>query len=208
MGLERIAELSMDARRLEIMEALVRLAQAVLRGRSERWCLRLWSRYIKVRDRHQCVRCKSTDGIQAHHIFRRSLYPYGWYQPGNGVTLCRECHDLNHSVFNGRPDLGQPIDAQGGDNLDDSAYFFWLLFEDARDQGLNEDEFYFVEDHMLIFYVRVQGYAYLLDAVAHEQMSRLRMSYEIWRRSGEAMIRSLIEANMAGFEDGELFISM
>ena len=187
----------MDARRLELIEALLRLTTALQRGRSERWCIRLWSRYIKTRDRHQCVRCQSTDRIQAHHIFRRSLYPHGWYQPGNGVTLCYECHGLNHSLFNGRPDLGCPIDAQGGDNLDDAAYFFWLLLEGARDQGLSEDEFYFLEDHMLIFFVKVQGYAFFLDAVAQGRLSRLRMAYEIWRRSPEVLMNMLIEANQA-----------
>lgn len=198
----------MDARRLELMEALLRLTSALQKGRSGRWCLRLWSRYIKTRDRHQCVRCQSTDRIQAHHIFRRSLYPYGWYQPGNGVTLCHECHGLNHSLFNGSPDLNQPIDAQGGDNLDDAAYFFWLLLEDAKDQGLNEDEFYFFEDHMLIFFVEIQGYAFFLDAVAKGQLSRLRMAYEIWRRSAEMVINRFIQANLSGLKEDELFISI
>lgn len=198
----------MDARRLELMEGLVRLSQAMLRKRSERWCLRLWSRYIKTRDRHQCVRCQSKERIQAHHIFRRSLYPWGWYQPGNGITLCHECHEMYHSDFNGRPDLSQPIDAEGGDNLDDVAYSFWLLLEDARNQGLSEDEFYFVEDHMLLFFVRVQGYAFYLDAVAQGQMTRLRMSYEIWRRSGEMVINALIKANMPGRGEDEFFISI
>lgn len=198
----------MDVRRLELMEALIRLAQAALRGRSERWCLRLWARYIKVRDRHQCVRCQSTERIQAHHIFRRSLYPHGWYQPGNGITLCHECHDMNHMVFNGRPDLSQPIDAQGGDNLDDAAYLFRLLLEDASEQGLDEDEFYFLEDHMLSFFVRVQGYEFLLDAVAMGSISRLRMAYEIWRRSAECVLQDLIEANMGDWGEDELFISI
>ncbi|WP_447595761.1 hypothetical protein [Aquipseudomonas campi] len=115
---------------------------------------------------------------------------------------------MYHSDFNGRPDLDQPIDAQGGDNLDDVAYSFWLLLEDAKDQGLSEDEFYFVEDHMLLFFVRVQGYAFYLDAVAHGQMTRLRMSYEVWRRSGEMVINALIKANMPDWGEDELFISI
>ncbi|WP_373387589.1 HNH endonuclease [Pseudomonas alcaligenes] len=198
----------MDARQMELMESLIRLSQALVRGRSERWCIRLWSRYIKARDRHQCVRCQSKERIQAHHIFRRSLYPWGWYQPGNGITLCHECHWMYHEGFNGRPDLNQPIDAQGGDNLDDVAYSFWLLLEDARDQGLSEDEFYFFEDHMLFFFVRVQGYEFFLDAVAQGQITRLRMAYEIWRRSGEMVINDFIKANMPSWGEGELFISI
>ncbi|MCP1606039.1 hypothetical protein [Pseudomonas citronellolis] len=115
---------------------------------------------------------------------------------------------MNHTVFNGRPDLNQPIDAQGGDNLDDAAYLFWLLLGDASDQGLDEDEFYFFEDHMLFFFVRVQGYEFLLDAVALGEISRLKMAYEIWRRSAECVIQDLMEANMQSWGEDELFISI
>lgn len=191
----------MDSRRLELIEKMVRLALACQRGRSERWCLRLWGQFIKARDQHQCVLCGSEERIQAHHIFRRSLYPHGWYQPGNGITLCHDCHDIPHADFNGRPDLNQPVNAQGGDDLENVAYYFKELLEDADRQGLNHDEFYYFDDHMLEFFVRLQGYKGYLDAVRDGRISRLQMAYLIWRRSSENMLRALMDANFPGLLD-------
>jgi hypothetical protein len=200
----------MDVRRLDLMEKLVNLNLAIRRGRSQRWCLTLWGRYIKARDNHRCVRCNSEEGIQAHHIFRRSLYQQGWYQPGNGITLCHDCHRFPHEAFNKKPDLTRPINAEGGDDLDHWAYFFWCLLEDADEQGLDADEFYYLEDHMLRYFVSLQGYECFYKAVQNKEISRIRMAYEIWRRSSELIINSFIKANMPEpFNDAEImFISI
>ncbi|WP_157815228.1 HNH endonuclease [Pseudomonas sp. QS1027] len=79
------------------------LACAIEAQRSERWCLALWGRFIRMRDGFRCVHCESRHGIQAHHIFRRVTFPEGKYELGNGITLCRVCHKLLHSEFNRRP---------------------------------------------------------------------------------------------------------
>ncbi|MCA8100984.1 hypothetical protein [Burkholderia contaminans] len=53
------------------------LISAIEKGRSDRWILRLWSRFIKVRDSYRCVCCNSKERIQSHHIVRKTLYPSG-----------------------------------------------------------------------------------------------------------------------------------
>ncbi|MOA11030.1 hypothetical protein D3C78_1309450 [compost metagenome] len=184
----------MDSVRLELMEKQLRLVQALQRRRSERWCLTLWGRYIKARDGHRCLICGAGERLHAHHIFRRALYPHGWYQPGNGITLCHECHESPHAVFNGRPDFNQPVDAQGGDDLDNVACYFQCLLVDARARRLGHDDFYFIEDHMLQFIVSLQGYEHLYDAVQQGKMSRLQMAYEAMRGMPEVVYRRFFEA--------------
>lgn len=182
-------------RRLGLMEKQVNLLLALRRGRSERWCLRLWGRYIKARDGHRCLVCASEDRVQAHHIFRRTAYPHGWYQPGNGITLCYECHSRPHAVFNGQPDLSQPFNAQEGDDLDSASFYFQCLLIDAKTQRLPHDDFYFIEDHMLQFFVELQGYRHLYDAVQEGKLTRLEMAFEVMRGMPEVVCRRLFEAN-------------
>lgn len=63
----------MGSARLDLIGKQVSLILTVKRGRSDDWCLRLWSRFIKARDDYQCVVCFSTDRVQAYHIFRKPL---------------------------------------------------------------------------------------------------------------------------------------
>lgn len=158
-----------------------RLHHAVRNRRSSRWCLSLWGRFIRNRDANRCVACRSTSRIQAHHIFRRSLYPRGWYELGNGITLCHDCHREPHGEFNGRPDVTLPLGAQGGDDQDLAARLYGALLEDANDRRIEHDEFYFIRNKMLQFFVAVQGYEDLYWAVQEGRMSRLQMACEIWR---------------------------
>jgi len=181
----------------EIRRLLLKLSNAAQSGRSLRWCLRLWSRYIRERDAHSCVVCKSPNGIQAHHLFRRSLYPNGQLQPGNGITLCIECHKMPHAAFNGRPDMSLPIGTQGGDDQDEIATYYGILLEDANTRNLDHNEFYYLSDEMLQFFVRVQGYADVYLAVQGGQITRLEMAYGIWRQSPEIVRRKLIESLFA-----------
>ena len=44
------------------------------------------------RDGHQCVKCGSTNELDAHHIVNRNEMPDGGYITENGITLCGECH--------------------------------------------------------------------------------------------------------------------
>lgn len=175
------------------------LQNAIKRKRSEKWCLTLWSRYIRQRDDQRCVLCYSTSEIQAHHIFRRTLYPDGKYQLGNGITLCANCHSTPHSNFNGRPDLSLPIDAEGGDNQDVIAMLFGALIDDAETRGLDHEIFYYIEDSMLEFFVKVQGYEELLTLVLENKITRLTMAFEIWKVMPEnfyaRIFRSLLSSS-------------
>ena len=162
------------------------LTRAIEKGRSSGWILRSWSRYVKTRDLFRCVCCDSTRRIQAHHIIRKTLYPWGAFEVGNGITLCHECHGKVHAEFNGRPDLTLPLGAEQGDDQDEWSYLFGLLHEAAIQRGLSEDEFYYLGDHMLKFFVRVQGYEALHECVLRGEMSRIRFAHEIWRPMPEA----------------------
>ena len=171
-----------------------RLARAIGRGRSLRWCLRLWSEFIRERDAHRCVSCDAVDGLEAHHVFRRALFPRGALELGNGITLCRKCHGEVHEGFNGTPDLSLPIGAQGADDQDVAARLYGLLREDASERGLNQDSFYFIGDHMLEFFMRVQGYRRWYDLVRTRKISRIRFAHEIWRVMPEAVYTQLFRA--------------
>lgn len=151
---------------------------AVDKGRSSKWILHLWSRFIRERDLHRCVNCSSTDRLQAHHIVRKTLYPWGAFDTGNGITLCHQCHRKIHERFNGRADLDSPLGE--GDDQDEWAFLFRLLLEDASTRGLNEDEFYYINDNMLKFFVNIQGYENLYHMVIQSKISRIRFANEIW----------------------------
>ncbi|KGX18258.1 HNH endonuclease [Burkholderia pseudomallei] len=168
------------------------LISAIEKGRSDRWILRLWSRFIKVRDSYRCVCCNSKERIQSHHIVRKTLYPWGAFELGNGITLCYECHGRVHEQFNGRPDLLLPLGAEQGDDQDEWAFLFGLLLDDARFRGLDEEEFYYLGDHMLKFFVKCQGYDDLYKLVAQGELSRIRFAHEIWRSMPQAWYTDFI----------------
>jgi len=86
-----------------------------------------------------------------------------------------------HAEFNRRPDLTLPLGAESGDDQDGWAFLFGLLVEDAVDRGLDQDEFYFIGDHMLRFFVKAQGYEDLYALVQSGELSRLRFAHEVWR---------------------------
>lgn len=58
--------------------------------------LRDWAQDIKSSDK-RCVVCRSTDHLEAHHIEAKSYSPSFMLSFGNGVTLCKPCHEDFHS---------------------------------------------------------------------------------------------------------------
>jgi 5-methylcytosine-specific restriction endonuclease McrA len=49
------------------------------------------------RDGHKCRTCgkvppNGDEGLDAHHIFDRTLLPSGGYCKENGISVCAECH--------------------------------------------------------------------------------------------------------------------
>lgn len=177
----------------------LKLNNAIENKRSAKRCLTLWSHFIRTRDAHRCVNCESTHRIQAHHIFRKVVYPYGWFELGNGITLCRDCHRMPHAISNKRPNLAEPINAKGGDDQDEISYLYGTLLDDAEKRGLNHDEFYYIHNKMLQFFVAVQGYEDLYWSVQAGRISRLRMAHEIWRAMPQVwyadLARKLVESN-------------
>ncbi len=166
------------------------LNAAVEKQCSAKWILRQWSRFIKERDSYRCVCCESENGIQAHHIVRKTLYPWGALETGNGIILCRECHRRVHEKSNGRGDLSVPLGE--ADDQDEWAFLFGLLFDDAQRRGLDQNEFYFLEDHMLKFFVNVQGYDDLHGKVMRGEISRIRFAHEIWRVMPDAWYKNFV----------------
>lgn len=61
-----------------------------------------WRELVFRRDSYQCQKCgiKSKTGtrvyLQAHHIQPWAKFPELRYEPTNGITLCRNCHQTEH----------------------------------------------------------------------------------------------------------------
>jgi hypothetical protein len=181
------------------------LTSAIERRRSGKWLLRLWSRFVKTRDAFRCLCCESPERIQAHHIIRKTLYPWGGLELGNGVTLCPECHRRVHAEFNGKPDLSLPLGAEQGDDQDEWAFLFGLLFDDAVRRDLPQDEFYYLDDHIVEFSVRCQGYEHLRELLRRGDISRIRFAHEIWRAMPEMFYTNfaseIIRLNLSDLSD-------
>jgi len=185
----------------ELEAAQAALTRAVGAERSERWCLVLWSRFIRMRDGYRCVHCESTRGIQAHHIFRRVTFPHGKFEVGNGITLCCECHKALHTTFNGRPLSGEPLNARGGDDQNEIAYLYGRLEVDADDRGLDKGRFYFIGDQMLQYFMDMQGYEPLFKAVQAGTVSRIHFAHAVWWSMPEpfyqAIYREIVNATFS-----------
>ena len=179
-----------DACLMKIRQRKLALSTAVENQRSAQWILRLWGRFIKERDAYRCVCCESTTSIQAHHIVRKTLYPWGAAETGNGITLCQECHGRVHEKANGRGDLSVPLGE--ADDQDEWAFLFGLLVDDAKKRNIDQDEFYHLADHMLKFFVKIQGYEDLYRTVMRGEISRVRFSHEICRVMPEVWYRSVV----------------
>lgn len=54
-----------------------------------------WAQRVKKRD-GKCKVCGSFDGLQAHHIVSWAKNTDLRYDISNGVTLCKECHAIEH----------------------------------------------------------------------------------------------------------------
>lgn len=165
----------------DLAKSKATLEQAINRCRSVKWQLRLWSRFIKMRDGYRCLCCGSGDNIQSHHIVRRARFPVAALDTGNGITLCRSCHALVHAEFNRKPNPALPMSAAQGDDQDEWSYLFGLLVDDANDRGFVHDDLYFVSDALRDFSADCQGYVSLRDALASGEISRVRFMHEIWR---------------------------
>ena len=55
-----------------------------------------WRDYVLRRDGHKCRKCDSSEKLEVHHVFQRSLYPDVTLETDNGMTLCHICH---HNIY-------------------------------------------------------------------------------------------------------------
>jgi hypothetical protein len=117
--------------------------------------------------------------------------PDARFQTGNGLTLCRHCHAEVHEGFNGRADLDQPMDAQGGEKIELIADLYRLLFTAASARRAINDDLYFLSDTVLGRFKMFQGF----DPFEVFPGGRLEQAYHIWRQCPRGMLAAILEAN-------------
>jgi hypothetical protein len=67
-----------------------------------------WRNLIFERDNYTCQICNKRNGLgetiylNAHHLNGWNWYIYGRFDVNNGITLCKDCHNLFHGVYNNR----------------------------------------------------------------------------------------------------------
>lgn len=138
---------------------LAKLQKAVGGELSRSYCLSIWSEFVRTRDGHRCVDCHSSDRLSAHHIFRKVLASPAQFDPGNGITLCKNCHKACHLGFNRRPNLFLPVDAEGGEKLHLMERLYCILFQDAVERGLDNEPLYSLSDTIISLLKKMQGYS-------------------------------------------------
>lgn len=60
---------------------------------------RLWREAVFARDNWTCQKCLNRGvELEAHHIKKFSLFPELRFAIDNGLTLCKDCHKLQHKL--------------------------------------------------------------------------------------------------------------
>ncbi len=57
-----------------------------------------WSEAVRLRD-GACIDCGSTELLEAHHLIMKYKFPEVATELWNGITLCRKCHQKEHSII-------------------------------------------------------------------------------------------------------------
>lgn len=55
-----------------------------------------WVTSVYQRDNYTCQKCGAVGMIHAHHIKQWKDYPELRYEINNGITLCQDCHSIEH----------------------------------------------------------------------------------------------------------------
>lgn len=58
-----------------------------------------WSRRCRREFEHKCSNCSSNSNIEGHHIYFQALYPKLKFDLDNSLALCKECHDMVHTLY-------------------------------------------------------------------------------------------------------------
>lgn len=166
------------------------LQTAVLNNRNNAYCLGLWSRFIRARDDNRCIICNSKKRLSAHHVIRKSFWKHLRFQTGNGITLCQICHKDPHAGFNGRADLNQPMDAQGGEKIDLFTGYLGALVLDSRIRNVGKDHYYYFDDHALSAFKKLQG----IPDTAKIQGTPIEQAYQIWNQTPRGMLEVMMNS--------------
>lgn len=175
----------------ELDKLLGKLKKAVRRERASSTCLNLWSKFVRARDGYKCVLCSSKNRISAHHIVRKSFLKEAMYMTGNGITLCKTCHQEVHSGFNGRPDLEQPMDAQEGEKLEVVTMLYQELSRNGRRHWGLKDDYYFLSEQVLCKFKIFQSY----DPFEYFPGFGCEQASIIWSASVVCLKNAILEAN-------------
>lgn len=57
-----------------------------------------WKRKVKIKDDYTCQYCGSKESLDAHHILCKSKHPELALSLYNGITLCIDCHRVEHAI--------------------------------------------------------------------------------------------------------------
>lgn len=166
------------------------LKNAVLNERSNTYCLKLWSKFIRERDGNCCVICNSKNRLSAHHVIRKSLWKNLRFQTGNGITLCHSCHKDPHEGFNQRPDLNQVMDAQGGEKIDLFTGYLGALVIDSAARNIYQEHYYFFDDFALEAFKKIQG----IPDTAKFDGRRIEQAYKIWNQTPRGILDAIMNS--------------
>ena len=130
------------------------------------------------RDNYSCRICQSNNSLQVHHLESYKLYPELRYDDTNGVTLCKKCHDLFHSIY-GRYNFNKEDFIKFSNlNLDD--------FINEKGEAISSRICYCYEDNEYIFnipdYCKQNGWH---DTNLYRHLKRKTMAFNhkhyFWR---------------------------
>ena len=60
-----------------------------------------WKRMVFEKDDYRCQECFSCKDLHAHHVKNWNDFPELRFEIGNGLTLCRKCHQTLHGKKSG-----------------------------------------------------------------------------------------------------------
>lgn len=174
-----------------VARSWLRLFHAIAKQRSEQTCLRRWSEFIRARDHFKCLVCDSANKISAHHICRKIYLPEARFLPGNGITLCDECHKEAHEGFNGRPGMEMPMDQQGGEKIERLAELYAALANDSVAKDYRAQAFYYMTKDVLKKYKELQGF----EPRHKFAGTRIQQVATIWRSPPQGPTEAFLRAN-------------
>lgn len=69
-------------------------------SRKEDYLFVRWAKEVKMRDHYTCVVCGRRGlHLESHHLNAWSSFPDERYDLDNGITLCKDHHDMFHEIY-------------------------------------------------------------------------------------------------------------